>query len=194
MKTLYTYTFILSILFTAAMGFSCKNQRIDTELETLREAYNSARNQHNNTMDVDSLKYSSVLLAEAYLDRLDKVDDPQAAEFLYKAARLYEPSYVNPLRALELFEQFAATYPNHPRIPDVTFTIGYIYNNYLRDFTQARYAYERFLKSHPDHELTPSVYSEIEQLDLSTQEPSEPISAPSYPEVEEAGVPSAQGD
>ena len=196
MKARNYFTYFLIFLCVISTGFSCKPKPVDTELELLKDTYQTTKNQKSPPAEVEVLKHTSVELAEAYLDRLDQVDDLQAAEYLYQAARLYEPSFVNPLRALELFEQFAATYPDHPRSPDVTFSIGYIYNNYLRDFRQARYAYERFLKFHPEHELTPSVKSEMEVLDLSKKEanPSENSSELDSPVINEARILGEEGE
>ena len=44
------------------------------------------------------------------------------------------------------------------------FMIGYIYANILNDFEKARVEYSKFISRFPNHELTPSVKFEVENL------------------------------
>ena len=55
-------------------------------------------------------------------------------------------------------------YENTNYAKNSLFMIGYIYNNYLENYSRAIKYYKEFLNKYPSDELTPSVNYEINEL------------------------------
>ena len=119
-------------------------------------------------INLDSLKVVADQLGQAYLVEVEKDSSSEgAAEYLFKAANLYESSFMNPAYSLKLYNRLLENFPSSSRVPETLFKTGFIYHNVLQDLPKARETFEAFLEQYPNHELAVSAQSEIDNLGIS---------------------------
>lgn len=122
-------------------------------------------------IDPEEVKATMRELAAAYSAQAEaRPEAPEAPEYLYKAAELYETNMLDPRAALAVFDQLIATYPEHERAADALFKKGYVYHNILNDLAKAQEAYLTFLETYPEHDLVASAKFEIENLGVPAEE------------------------
>ncbi|MEO8169157.1 MAG: hypothetical protein ABI623_12970, partial [bacterium] len=65
---------------------------------------------------------------------------------------------------ISVYKRYSAKYPDGSRAPLALFLTGYLYNNELHDFPNAKIAYLEFLKRFPNHEMAKSAEFEVSHL------------------------------
>lgn len=110
-------------------------------------------------------------LKDAYLAFAKKYpDDEQAPEFLFKAGqRLGALATQNNdtsmhYQAIEVFKQVCDVYPKSHFAEEGLFLIGFVYENHLADYDNARKNYELFLAKFPKSELAEDAEISIENM------------------------------
>jgi tetratricopeptide (TPR) repeat protein len=68
---------------------------------------------------------------------------------------------------LDLYNEFMAKYPDHPRASDALFMIGFIYAEELKDYAKAQDTFNTLLKNHPDSKLAKDARFMLDNLGLS---------------------------
>ena len=95
-------------------------------------------------------------------------DDTLSAEYLFRAAEISNGigQYKN---AIELYRK-SSTYNSYSKQPIALFLQGFIYENQLQDYANARKVYEEFLQKYPNHKLAADVNFSIANLGKSPEE------------------------
>ena len=146
---------------------SCTTSSSPSGIEDLEAAYQQMLTGKQG-INLDSLKIVADQLGQAYLEEVDKDSSSEgAAEYLFKAANLYESSFMNPAYSLKLYNRLLENFPTSSRVPETLFKTGFIYHNVLQDLPKARETFEVFLEKYPNHELAVSAQSEIDNLGIS---------------------------
>ncbi len=92
-------------------------------------------------------------LKAAYLDFADKYkDDALAPEFIFKAAQRCNV-VAQHQQAIDLFQRIIDEYPQSQVSMEALFLQGYIYENSLQDYANAKRIYTAFIAKYPDSEL-----------------------------------------
>lgn len=159
--------FTIAILLLAAVG--CKKQPAADSVEALeakfREVTSSSSGNH------DEIKQVMADLAAAYEKfAADHPQDQNSAEYLYKAAELYETNMMNITQSMSIFDKIISDYPDTDRAADALFKKGYVLHNTLKDIDRARGVYLDFLDKYPNHELAASAKFEIENLGVDARD------------------------
>ena len=96
---------------------------------------------------------------------------------LYNLGRIYQDKTVLTLdmeqsdrKAIEYYQQIADKFPKSEQTPAALFNIGFLQANELKNFDEAKKAYERFIREFPNDKLAPSAKSEIENLGVPPEE------------------------
>ncbi|MEZ4826010.1 MAG: tetratricopeptide repeat protein [Bacteroidia bacterium] len=164
---------ILSAFLLVAQ--SCKKQPADDSIEALeakfREATSGGTQDGSQNVNHEEIKKIMADLAAAYEKyATDHPEDQHSAEYLYKAAELYETNMMNISRSMAIFDKIIQDYPEAERAADALFKKGYVLHNTLKDLDRARTAYLDFLEKYPDHELAASARFEIENLGVDARD------------------------
>ncbi len=157
-----------SLFLISAISFlGCNPNGPGSQLKVLESRYESLISTHT-IFDVDTIKNVSSQLAQTYLEKVDNApDDGRAPEYLFQAASLNEPNYMNPDYAITLYQRLIDNYPKSPYCAEALFRVAYIHHNVLQNLDVAKTYYQRFIENYPEHELVISARSEIDNLGVS---------------------------
>ncbi|MEM9720048.1 MAG: tetratricopeptide repeat protein [Bacteroidota bacterium] len=160
-------TYLLPLLLLLFWAVACQVSTKPSTMEELEAAYQQMLSGEQR-IDVDSLKGMADLLGKAYLAEVDADTTAETApDYLFKAATLYESSFMNPSYALKLYNRLLNNYPQSDWVPESLFKTAFIYHNVLQDMDKARDTFEQFIEQYPNHELAVSAQSEIDNLGIS---------------------------
>lgn len=142
---------------------------IAVSCESLKEKSLSQINRLENSDSIFNLNEMQDLYA-AYVDFAVKFpDDEQTPHFLFKAAqRSHLLSKAN--EGVKLLEKILVDYPNSNYCEDALLTMGYMYENELKEFEKAKETYEMFLKKYPKSNMTMDVKLAIENIGKTPEE------------------------
>ena len=120
--------------------------------------------------DVTRTREAAIMLVEesaAYAQQYPT--DTLTATYLFRAADVarglerYE-------QALELWEQFRTSFPDHPNAPEALFYQGFTADTGMANFELARTHYEDFLARYPNHVLSTQVVQLLKVMGTTNQE------------------------
>ena len=155
---LFILTGIVIILFACSPNPKSRIEALEKKISA-----------ENFTLDETGRKVANDLVA-AYLDYAEKQKgNPEAADYLYKAADL-SLNLNNPKQSLDLYNQIIYQYPEYKKAPECLFLMGYIYENYMQELGKAKEIYESFLQKYPDHDFADDARVSIENLGKSPEE------------------------
>lgn len=139
--------------------------RVSALQDSLRQLRQSPRWNREQEVDLQlSLAQSYQAAANADSNR------SAAAEKLYQAASIYAEVPGRAQQALALYQRISEEFARQARAADALFRIGWLQANVLRDSTEAQVAFGLFLDRYPEHNLTPNVPVELQQLGLTPTE------------------------
>lgn len=157
------------VLLLLLLAYGCGGSGEAAAIESLEAQFRTLTQSPG--IDPEAVKTTMRELAEAYAAFAEaQPESPEAPEYLYKAAELYETNMLDPRGAIAVFDRIITNYPGHDRAADALFKKGYVYHNTLNDLPKAREAYMTFLETYPDHDLVASAKFEIENLGVPADE------------------------
>ena len=114
-----------------------------------------------------------VLLKEAVTKYQDLAgffpEDPLAPDYLFKASDL-ALSTGQPEKSVKILTRIMNEYPDYKRMEDVMFNKASHLDFELRDTTQAKELYQKFISKYPNSELVDDAESRIKNISLSLDE------------------------
>jgi outer membrane protein assembly factor BamD (BamD/ComL family) len=129
--------------------------------------------------DLDSkiLNYDGVIAKEQLVEAVKEFqnfaflfpDDPQAPDFLMKAADCANAADQN-AKSVKILNKIIERYPNYAKLESVKFTRATQLDFELRDTTLAKEAYQEFIQTYPNSEMVGDAQSRIENIALSEEE------------------------
>ncbi|OFX33522.1 MAG: hypothetical protein A2X08_08400 [Bacteroidetes bacterium GWA2_32_17] len=122
----------------------------------------------------DSLMELDVTIADSTVNLYTKFaneypDDTSSAEYLFRAAEICKSLNKGKL-SLSYYERLEKNYPKFPKMPVCIFMQGFVCENHLKDFENAKYNYQRFIDNYPKHPLVHDTKILIENLGKSPEE------------------------
>jgi outer membrane protein assembly factor BamD (BamD/ComL family) len=155
---------IISICLAMSL-FSCSPNREET-IKKIKEL--ESKLMKDSTMAKDEV--SAYNLQVAYSDFQERFpEDPEAPEYLFKAANLsINLSWGE--SAILLLDKLLTDYPNNKHAAEALFYKGYVYDNQINDDVKAGQFYRDFLKKYPNNAFSPSVEASIKNLGKSDEE------------------------
>jgi tetratricopeptide (TPR) repeat protein len=109
----------------------------------------------------DSLAMEYAAQCEQYAKQYK--DDAQSPELLFKAGEVLSGIGRSQL-AIRKFQDIYQRYPNFSKAPECIFLCGFIYDNNLQDYKEAKFYYEMFLEKYPKHPLAKDAQASIDNL------------------------------
>jgi outer membrane protein assembly factor BamD (BamD/ComL family) len=96
-------------------------------------------------------------------------DDSTAPEFLFKAADI-NMNMSNPQVTIGLFTDIISKYPNFENISTIMFLKGFVYEDQLNDFVNAKKCYLEFLELYPESDFADDAAVSLKNLGKSPEE------------------------
>ena len=105
---------------------------------------------------------------EEYLETYS--DSTSFVDYYILLGDLYSQTLKLPKKGLYFFQKVTSDHPKHEKAPIALFYQGYVLENSLSNYKQAKMAYELFLLNYPDHELRETVELSIQHLGIPLDE------------------------
>ncbi len=162
------YKIAISLIVTTVILCSCesgeKNNGVKlsdiSNLET--ELFSSAIT----APDLDKAKQ----LADLYVTYADQhPDDSLAPEFLFKAADI-NMNVSNPNVTIGIFNRIISDYPDYRNMSTVLFLVGFVYEDQLNDYPNAKKCYLEFLERFPESDFADDAVVSLDNLGKSPEE------------------------
>jgi len=152
--------------------FSCENQPGDSKEEEKVTAEQITRLEDELFSDTSKQINSRpmlelVKLYERFADA--NPDDPRSPEYLFKAADL-SMNLRRSRKTLELFDKLIERYPYDVNTPTAWFLKGFVLEDQLKDYEEARKVYEEFLEKYPDSDFADDAEMSLRNLGKTPEE------------------------
>jgi len=165
--------FIL-LIFTISFFSSCdtsekhplsKKQQVQHRVDSLENLFAQSL-QKSKKLDIKLAMYT-IQAYEYYA--ADYPEDPESAQYLFKAAYNYQNILGNYRKAVMLYEKVYNDYPEYENRPMMLFHLGNAYSE-LQDTTNAIGKLKLFIKSYPGHDFADDAEGLIRFMRLSEEE------------------------
>lgn len=109
-------------------------------------------------------------LADMYITYANEhPEDTIAPDFLFKAADI-NMNLNNPTITIGLFDDIIVNYPNYKNIASAMFLKGFVYEDQLNDYPNAKKCYLEFLDRFPDSDFADDAVVSLNNLGKSPEE------------------------
>jgi outer membrane protein assembly factor BamD (BamD/ComL family) len=161
MRLTVIFVFIILLGLPGCESTASKEKKeeasMEEQIEALREEVFSQENVKLDRRKALDLINLYVKFAETY------PNDPQSPDFLFKAADI-SINLRRPAKTIQLFDQLMTSYPDYEKVPTALFLKGFVYEDQLQDYDQAKLAYELFLQKYPDSEYADDAEMSLKNL------------------------------
>lgn len=134
--------------------------RIEAYEIQIEQMFNERRSREEVVEVSKKLQDEYVRFARAY------PADSLSVIFLFQTAMHEVEVHDNPQRAIQILEDVASRYPDHPLGERANFLVGFTYSERLRDFDKAVEAYKAYLERYPQGIMAESVRYELSAIEL----------------------------
>ncbi len=163
---------VLISIFSTFLMVSCNNnsskESSDTEItiEDITKLESELFSANMTTPDVEK----ALDLADMYVSYADlHIDDSLGPIYLFKAADI-QMNIGNPKTTIALFNNIINMYPDYENIHTAMFLKGFVYEDQLNDYTNARKCYEEFLEKFPESDFADDAVVSLNNLGKSPEE------------------------
>lgn len=152
-------------LFTLVLLFACGAGR-DEKIASIKDLESRLLKDSVSAKD----EVAAYNLQVAYTDFAeDFPKDPEASEYLFKAANLsinlgWGESAIN------ILNKFIDLYPNDKRTPEAYFYKAFVYDNQINDDVRAGEVYRTYIEKYPSHEFASAADASIKNLGKSDED------------------------
>ena len=159
---------VLFLVIVVGIIASCtQNQpknNIKEQISTLENIVDSIRK--TRTLSTDEM-YDLINLYWIYYE--ENPTDSLSATYLYRAAE--SSLYINQgIKAVSYLTRIESEFPTFQNMGNVTFLIGFTYENNMQDYEKAKQYYELFIEKYPDHPLVKDTHILIKNLGKTPEE------------------------
>lgn len=150
--------------------YSCNSTgKVEEKNKLLLKIQQSEKKLYNDSlMELDITTADSIInLYSNFANRYS--DDSSSAEYLFRAAEICK-TLNKGRQSLLYYERVENNYPQFSKMPICIFMQGFVCENLLKDFENAKYHYQRFIDKYPKHALVHDTKILIENLGKSPEE------------------------
>ncbi len=123
----------------------------------------------NNSMSIPDAKKAQKLV-DMYIDYANiNPDDTSSPDYLFKAADI-SMNFRAPVKSVALFNRIINEYPGYKNVPTAMFLKGFVYEDQLQDFTNARKSYMEFLDNYPNSDFADDARVSLKNLGKTPEE------------------------
>lgn len=153
---------LLCVAFSFFVGCQSKQEKDQEKLSRLETGLSDSASRYD--------KAKAIELRNAYLDYIKSwPKDSMNAAYTYKAAEI-SMSLRESQKAIELFQRYYKAWPENPKAADCLFLVGFIYENELKNYNEARNSYTEFIQKYPQHPYADDAEILIQNLGKSPEE------------------------
>lgn len=164
MKKLVFIGFLISFLYSC----NSTNKVVEKNKLLVKIQQNEKKLYNDSLMELDvTIADSTILLYTRFANEYS--DDSTAAEYLFRAAEICK-ALNKGKQALSYYKRVEDNYPKFIKMPICIFMQGFVYENMLMDYDNAKYNYQRFIDKYPKHPLVKDTKILIENLGKSPDE------------------------
>ncbi len=165
------FRIIITIIISSVLLYSCGNgdsKKQDNNSVTIAEINSLEKELFNaeiTTPDIAKAKQ----LAELYIEYAGLYpDDSVSPEFLFKASDI-AMNVSSPNLTITLFNKILSRYPDYSKVPTVMFLKGFVYEDQLKDYDNARECYLEFLDKFPNSDFADDAVVSLKNLGKSPE-------------------------
>jgi len=159
-KYFFGIVFIMAV--SLFMGCQSKQEKDHDKLLRLEKALNDSAASFD--------KAKAIELRNAYLEYIKSwPQDSMNAAYTFKGAE-FSMSLREFQKAIELFQRYYKAWPENPKAADCLFLVGFIYENELKNYNEARNSYAEFIQKYPQHPYADDAEILIQNLGKSPEE------------------------
>jgi outer membrane protein assembly factor BamD (BamD/ComL family) len=164
------YRIIIVLLVSSFLLQSCNNNSDDSEAIVNIEDINNLEEELFGEMTTTPDMKKAKQLVRSYIIYADQnQDDSLAPELLFKASDI-SMNISDANATIAIFNRIINNYPNYKNIPTVMFLKGFVYEDQLNDYTNARKYYMEFLDKYPESDFADDALVSINNLGKSPEE------------------------
>jgi TolA-binding protein len=162
MKNLLRFAFfaVLTLSLTA-----CGSNK-EEALTKIKELEGKLLDSNGNPKD-EASAYNLQVAYDDFSERFS--EDPQASEYLFKAATISINLNWGE-SAVKILDKFMLKYPESPQAPEALFFLGYVHDDLINNDVKAGEYYNQFLKKYPGHTLAKDAEASIRNLGKTDEE------------------------
>ncbi len=158
---------VIFLALVTVVSCSKKDNQQKQWIENIKKAEHELDSLRKIQSRVTDETFSLLALYINYADTYKQ--DSLAPVFLYRAAE--NSLYINqPLQAITYLKRIESEYPNFVNLGNVLFLTGFIYDNNLKNFHDAKTYYERFVEKFPEHPLANDTRFLLQHLGKSPED------------------------
>lgn len=158
----------ISLIITTIMLCSCEGgeKTNDVKISDISKLETELFSSSITPPDLEKAKQ----LADLYVAYANQhPEDSLAPEFLFKAADI-NMNLDNPNITIGLFNSIIANYPNYKNISTALFLVGFVYEDQLNDYPNAKKYYLEFLDRFPESDFADDAVVSLNNLGKSPEE------------------------
>jgi len=161
----------IAIIISIAFFISCNNANNNTEHKSATlEQINVLQEELFNTEVLSPDMQKAKQLATLYIEYASTYpQDMLAPEFLFKASDIYM-NLNNPQKTISLFDEILTKYPAYINTPTILFLKGFVYEDQLNDYENARICYQNFIEKYPGSDFADDAIVSLNNLGKSPEE------------------------
>lgn len=170
MKNLTLIGLFIAIVVSACTSEqSDEQQKVKEEMTSLEHRIDSLEQVlFSNNTSVD--KEAASQLLQSYIRYTESYPaSAMCPDYLYKGAGIARGVGVHQ-RALEMYQQILADYPDFPKQAETQFLIAFTLDNDIKDIEAAKGAYNVVIEKFPDHVFAEQAKERLKTIDLTDEE------------------------
>ncbi len=166
------YRILILLIISTFLFQSCTNNNAESngeEVVTIRDINDLEEElfgEMTTTPDIEKAKQ----LLKMYIIYADQnQNDSLAPEFLFKASDI-SMNISDAKATIALFNRIMRNYPDYKNIPTIMFLKGFVYEDQLNDYANARKYYLEFLEKYPNSDFADDAVVSLNNLGKSPEE------------------------
>ncbi len=160
----------IAIIISTVITTSCNNTSSSKNNTVTITQINSLENELFNSEVLTPDMGKARKLATLYIEYASTYpQDTLAPEFLFKASDIYM-NLRNPQKTISLFDEILTNYPAYKNAPTILFLKGFVYEDQLNDYENARICYQSFIEKYPENDFADDAVVSINNLGKSPEE------------------------
>ncbi len=156
----------MSLFALLTIGMAACGSNKEEALTKIKELEGKLLDANGNPKD-EASAYNLQVAYDDFSERFS--DDPQASEYLFKAATISINLNWGE-SAVKILDKFILKYPESTRAPEALFFLGYVHDNQINDDVKAGEYYNQFLKKYPGHTFAKDAEASIRNLGKTDEE------------------------
>ena len=157
---------VIGIMISCLAIISCNNEPKQVTMSDIKELEDEL---FNSSMSIPNPEKAQTLV-NMYIDYANNnPQDTISPNLLFKAADI-SMNFRAPVKSIALFNRIINEYPDYKNVHTAMFLKGFVYEDQLKDFSNARKSYMEFLDRYPNSDFADDARVSLQHLGKSPEE------------------------